>query len=352
MQSINTQAAKTGKKAKFRAIGFGANFLVVAVATLLMLGVSELFVRTFVTVRNIGPVFTTYDPIYGKRLKANLHATRAAPEFHFEINTNSLGMRDPEPAKFPRDGIVFVGDSFTMGYGVEDREAFPAVIRGKLESRGIALPVVNTGMGDNGNGRWVKFFEHDAARFHPRLVVFQVMANDFDDNLREGLFKLDTNGALRELPVGPPGLARQLQSVIDDVPGLAYSHLVGLGWMTAEALGRRNGLSSISAEDSGDERPTDALTYALIGAAVDKARADGAKVVGLLVGLSGQRREKTAEIFAQRRLICIDGPNKKDAPDMFFKVDGHWNASGQRRAAELLMPVILGAVGRNEGLAE
>jgi hypothetical protein len=82
-------------------------------------------------------------------------------------------MRDPEPTKPVTDGIVFIGDSYTMGYGVQDNGAFPAIVRASLESRGITVPVLNTGMGDNGNGTWVKFFDHDVLRFRPRIVIFQ-----------------------------------------------------------------------------------------------------------------------------------------------------------------------------------
>ena len=326
-------------KANSRFLAFGKNVVVVALAIVLTLGALEVAVRALVTVRNVGPAFTVYDPIYGKRLKANLHATRIAPEFRFTISTNSLGMRDPEPTKPVTAGIVFIGDSFTMGYGVGDNEAFPALIRARLASRGVTIPVLNTGMGNNGNGRWVKFFEHDAAKFRPRIVVFQVMANDFDDDLAERLFRLDTDGGLRELPIPPPGLARRAEMMIDDVPGLSYSHLVGLAWMAAEAA--HTGRSGGSTEFSGEVRPGDALTFALVRTAVDKARASGADVIGLLVGLTGPRRERMMKIFTDRGLTCLDAPTKKDAPDLYYKVDGHWNAAGQRRAADLLMPAIL-----------
>lgn len=327
-------------KAHSRFVGLCTNLLVAAVALILTLGLLELFTRSFVTVRNVGPAFTVYDAVYGKRLKPNLHATRIAPEFRFEINTNSLGMRDPEPTRPANDGIVFVGDSFTMGYGVEDSEAFPALIRAGLQSRGLSIPVLNTGMGNNGNGRWVKFLEHDATKFRPRIIVFQVMANDFDDNLAEHLFQLGTEGGLHELPIAPPGLARKAQALIDDMPGLSYSYLVGLGWQTAEAL-QMNRSGPTTESDVGRELPSDALTYALVRTAVEQARATRADVIGLLVGLSGPRRAKMMQIFAERGLPCLDGPNRKDAPDMFYKVDGHWNAAGHRRAAEILLPEIL-----------
>ena len=39
-------------------------------------GLSEVAVRLFVAVRNVGPSFSVYDPAYGKRLKKNLTCTR------------------------------------------------------------------------------------------------------------------------------------------------------------------------------------------------------------------------------------------------------------------------------------
>lgn len=335
------QLAGMPSKSQFTA--FGANLLLAVLAVLLTLAAAEIFVRAFVTVRNVGPAFTGYDPVYGKRMKANLHATRITPEFRFDINTNSLGMRDPQPTNPVTNGIVFVGDSFTEGYGVQDGEAFPALVRAGLRARGIDVPVLNTGMGNNGNGRWVKLFDHDAGKFHPHLVVFQVMANDFDDNLREHLFQLDAAGALQELPIERPGFTRKLQTLIDETPWLPYSHVVGLAWMAAETL---QSIGSPPSADT-DDLASDNLTYALIGAAVEKARAQGADVVGLLVGLTGERRAKVKAIFADRGLPCIDGPNRQDAPDMFYKIDGHWNAAGHRRAAELLMPEIFRRASRN-----
>jgi hypothetical protein len=323
-------------KAKSPSGELGTNILVAVLTILLTLGLLELFVRSFVTVRNVGPVFTVYDPIYGKRLKANFHAIRISPEFRFALNTNSLAMRDPEPTKPVTDGIMFVGDSFTMGYGVQDNEAFPAVLRAKLESRAVTIPLLNTGMGNNGNGRWVKIFEYDAAKFRPRIVVFQVMANDFDDNLAEHLFELDDKGGLRELPIGPESVARKVQTLIDDTPGLRYSYLVSLALMAATAAGIEGPSAVNNTTDLSSE-----LTYTLVRTAVDKALASDADVIGLLVGLTGERHARMVEIFQQRGLTCIDGPNKEKSPDMFYRVDDHWNSTGHRRAAELLLPEIL-----------
>ena len=89
---------------------------------------AELGVRAFVTVRNVGPSFTVFDPVYGKTLKRSFSCRRMTPEFTMRFTTNSLGFRGPEPERFPRRPILFIGDSFTMGYGVDDGQEFPAVV--------------------------------------------------------------------------------------------------------------------------------------------------------------------------------------------------------------------------------
>ncbi len=78
-----------------------------------------------------------------------------------------------------------------MGYGVNDGEEFVARVRETLNERSAeAVPVINVGMGDNGNGRWVKFLRAEGEKYNPSLVVLQIHGNDFQDNIREQLFEL------------------------------------------------------------------------------------------------------------------------------------------------------------------
>ena len=124
-----------------------------------------------------------------------------------QFTTNSLGFRGPEPDSFPNHPILFLGDSFTAGYGVNDDEESPALIRKALAKRYGAhrIPVVNTGLGDSGNGYWIKFLKKEGKRYDPRLVVLELCETDFEDNIREHLFGLSSLGELEELPVPPPG---------------------------------------------------------------------------------------------------------------------------------------------------
>lgn len=267
----NHEASNSGQPSLARR--WGATLSITAVSTLIALGIAELTVAYVVPVRDVGPSFTVDDPIYGKRNKANARITRRTPEFVMEFRTNAQGFRQQRNVAVGSGPEVFLGDSFTVGYGVDEGEQFVAL----LQSRRGELPLLNAGIGNNGNGRWVKFLRLAAPNFEPRLVVLQMMANDFEENAREGLFEL-RGGELIERSIPPPSTSRNLQLLVEAVPGLASSHLVGLIRQVlavgspADAQGAtpRMGtvaLRSTAAAEDASIAAGDALTMALVARA-------------------------------------------------------------------------------------
>ena len=176
------------------------NALLLLLSLCVALAFAEVLTRLFVPVRDVGPLFTVNDPVMGKRIKKNFRTVRVTPEFTMTFTSNSLGFRGPEPDSPPVNSLLFIGDSFTMGFGVNDGEEFPALIKAKLDAAfgRDDVNVVNTGMGDNGNGRWIKLLKNEVDPFKPQLVVLQVMDNDFEDNVREGYFSMSGDGTLSE----------------------------------------------------------------------------------------------------------------------------------------------------------
>ncbi len=312
--------------------------------------VGEVGVRAFVPVRNVGPSFTVFDPVYGKRLKKNFSCRRITPEFTMRFTTNSVGFRGPEPKEFANRPILFIGDSFTMGYGVSDGEEYPALVSEALaEQFGRSrFPVVNAGIGDIGNGRWCKFLKTDATKLNPRCVVLQLSSNDFHDNVRENLFGIDESEELVDNGLQPsPGMRRRAQGLVEFVPGLVYSRLVSLLRQGPGAVGRDRGRS---ASANGTPRPVgtppfDRLTYRLIEEIVNICRARGYSILALTADIGGERLGRLKTLFDALNVPYVAVPAKSVRPDMYYTTDGHWTADGHSHVAKIVASTLIHLLG-------
>src|SRR5690606_17513632 len=82
-----------------------------------------------------------------------------------------------EPAG-PKEGIIlFFGNSLTAGYGLELRQAFPALIQQRLDSLGLDYRAVNAGLSGettaSGKNRLEWVLDPDVS-----IVVIELGAND------------------------------------------------------------------------------------------------------------------------------------------------------------------------------
>jgi len=306
------------------------------------LGLSEIFVRLFVKIRDVGPSYTVYDPVFGKRLKANFRAKRITPEFTMILSTNSLGFRGPEPKYAINRPILFLGDSYTLGYGVSDGQEYPALISNELNHRNIgdAQPVLNEGIGDSGNGIWLKFLNGEMAKWQPNIVVMQFSENDFDDNINENLFALTSNGSLQELPVPPAGLLRNLQGFIEAIPGLPYSYLVGLMRQVLTPSYTPQQQKNNQPLQSAEPNLHDKLTFQIAEKAISICEAHSWKILALSVGLPISRESALKEIFSRHGVSYIHIPSKIERPDLYYVIDGHWNSAGHEYVAAHVLEML------------
>lgn len=92
---------------------------------------------------------------------------------HYEVN--SLGLRDDE-ASLRNPEMVFLGDSYTMGWGVEQTEAFPELLAKRMGRKAL-----NMGIASYGTAR--EFLALEKVPLDScRLLVLQFCPNDVAEN--------------------------------------------------------------------------------------------------------------------------------------------------------------------------
>jgi hypothetical protein len=302
-----------------------SRFLLILGGTLLGLLAAEILVRAFVPLQDVGPPLTEYDPALGVRLKRSFRGVRETPEFRMRFSTNSRGWRGPETAGEKAE-ILFLGDSFTMGYGVDDGLEFPQILGRKL-----AVPVVNMGLGGTGPDRWPRILRGEARTVDPRIVVLQLCHTDVKDVARGSLASLGESGELVEHDPPPLPAGRRLQGILEIFPWIADSHLLGL---LRQVRGRKARPASPGVEATGDY----ALARALLAESIRTCAGQDWQVIVLSADMSDSQAAPFAVTCAEAGVPFLRMPSKIEAPELYFAVDGHWTEAGHRRAAELLEP--------------
>ncbi|MBI4806885.1 MAG: SGNH/GDSL hydrolase family protein [Desulfovibrio sp.] len=113
------------------------------------------------------------------------------PQLLYRITATQQGTRGlvPFTAKKPEGTlrVLCVGDSFTFGYGVDDEDTYPELLRQELGRRfpGRSIEIVNAGVPMFGILDEMDYFLQKGAALNPDVVVLQFFLNDLQDICRE-----------------------------------------------------------------------------------------------------------------------------------------------------------------------
>ena len=308
------------------------------IAGILIVGLAliELGLRPFVSLDFVGPSAARHDPYYRKSLKPGFAAVVTSQGISYHLAVNSHGFRGPEPSAPLNGCLLFFGDSMTLGVGVDDEQVYPQLIGRELDREfgPGSIPIVNTAIAGSGQGRWLRFLTRDAAALQPRLIVMQFCANDFADNLVEGLYHTEADGTLRESPIPPQRAVRALQERIEALPIVPYSRIYAVLKQSVRYALERNPPAKHPAAGAHDE-----LTYALTEACLRVCAQNGWPVIaiGAQMRESDERIHRLAALCAAYESEFIIIPASKSLPDLYFPPpNGHWNAGGHALVAERL----------------
>jgi hypothetical protein len=118
-------------------------------------------------------------------------------DFRFRYSNNSLGWRgrreyrESKPTDYR---VLFLGDSFTYGFGVNDDQTFAVQAEKDLRAGLLSLEVMNAGCPGKGTDYALKLFQTVGHKFHPDLTVLGFFGNDFADNARGSIILSEVKG--------------------------------------------------------------------------------------------------------------------------------------------------------------
>ena len=120
-------------------------------------------------------------PLPYKRLPFDHYPNKEGHYYGVSIKTNSLGLRDYEysiekPENKKR--VIFLGDSFTFGWGVPLEKLYSKQVEKMLNSEEKKVEVINMGVGNYNSIMEVELFKRRGLTLDPDMVILMYFVND------------------------------------------------------------------------------------------------------------------------------------------------------------------------------
>lgn len=206
-----------------------ANLALVAGGLLVAFGIGEIAVRAlFSETTVLFPRYHTdyqYGPYHLRGARPSETYWHTSVDGRWQFITNSKGLRDQRELAYAKPPgtyrVLSLGDSHTQGYEVRQEATFSAVLERHLGAHGRKVEVLNAGISGFSNAEELAFLENEGHRYQPDVVVLGFFANDFEDNVKAGLFDLDQQGQLIAKKFEHiPGV--RIQNFIYALPGVRW----------------------------------------------------------------------------------------------------------------------------------
>jgi len=159
--------------------------LVAVGAVVVSLVMLELLLRVYLLVHTVYDVEMTRYALLAKMESPNPHIGHVhrpnvdATLMNVPVHINADGLRDVDHAVAHGDRyrIIFLGDSFTFGWGVKESETFKARLEAAMNGR-YPTEIINFGTGNYNSEQEVNLFLEKGLKYNPDKVVVFYFIND------------------------------------------------------------------------------------------------------------------------------------------------------------------------------
>src|SRR5262249_41041004 len=225
------------------------NFALLLVSILIGLVIGEVAVRWMLADKIVlFPRYVAaanYGAVTLRRMGPNSTLWHTSVDGSWEFHINAQGFRDDENYEYEkppgRRRILALGDSMTQGYEVRQDATFAKVLERQLRARGVDAQVLNTGVSGFGTAEELMFLENEGMKYHPDAIVVAFYGNDFEDNVKSGLYELKDGELVIRKREHIPGV--RAISLLNAIPGVSwlsensylFSLLTNTVWETAKS---------------------------------------------------------------------------------------------------------------------
>jgi lysophospholipase L1-like esterase len=296
--------------------------------------------------RSHNNVFIEHDPWLGWKLRRGLTVVRKERLYTAQETINASGFRT-RPLSFDKPSgikrILFLGDSHTEGYTVNDAETYPVLVQQQLSA---TLPVeeVSLGVGGFSTDQELLAYVYYGRRYHPDVVVLQFSANDVPFNGQEHYWRGFKPRFVRAgdllLLTGVPVPNRRDTGLFGPTL-LRHSSLVV--WL--ESLLRQFAIQRRVTHEV-DWQEAWQVTALLLRDLARMVQGDGAQLVVFQADRDPEVETRLRQILAGWAIPYVDTSSAYSEDFASYWVADHWNQRGHRAIAAVLStalrPYVLG----------
>ena len=250
------------------------------------------------------------------------HCTFSNPEFSNALSINTLGVRDDQ-ASLDQPGVVMLGDSITMGWGVNQDEAFPSVFEQKTGRR-----TLNAGVASYGTVRELRMLSRVDRRAATDIVI-QYSGNDLAENedLIAGRFRILSREGYEQTVSGQA-------EMLGYHPG-KYS--LNLMVMLRNSLRARSNPAAVASPHHEaalflkvmEQSPVDLSPFRVTVLSLERPFIDAVRPLA-----------RAAESSVIHRLQFVDASGISATPGAFYVLDDHPTLIGHEAIAQLLIDAL------------